>query len=66
MSVSSREPCAFSAPMAPSVSSGQSAKAIEAPFQISVQATLTRCGRPMPPNSAGAETPFQPASAHRL
>ena len=51
--------------MAPSVRSGQSAKAIEAPFQISVQATLTRCGRPMPPNSAGAETPFQPASAHR-
>ena len=49
--------------MAPSLSSGQSAKPIEAPFQISAQAALIVCGRPMPPYSGEPVTPAQPPAA---
>src|SRR2546430_12364067 len=51
--------------MAPSVSSGQSPKAMFDALQISVHAALIASGRPWPPNASGPDTAFHPAAAQR-
>ncbi len=52
--------------MAPSVSSGHSAKLMLALFTISEQALWMSLGRPWPPNSAGCCSPCQPPNANCL
>src|SRR5438874_13242644 len=65
MVLSSLEPCASSASIADSVSSGQRPKATLDALQISVQAALIASGRPWPPNASGPDTAFQPAAVQR-
>ena len=59
-----REPAVSSASIAPSVSSGHSAKLRLALLMISMQAAPIVLGRPWPPNSAGCCRPCQPPSAY--
>ena len=56
------EPAVSSASIAPSVSSGHSAKLRLALLSISMQAAPMVLGRPWPPNSAGCCRPCQPPS----
>ncbi len=58
-------PCASSASIAESVSSGQRPKAMLDALQISVQAALIAIGKPCPPNSSEPDTAFQPAAIQR-
>jgi len=45
------------------VSTGPIPNAIEAWFHISMQAALSACGNPCPPESVGPASPFHPAAA---
>ena len=60
----SGEPAVSSASIAPSVSSGHSAKLRLALLSISMQAAPIVFGRPWPPNSVGCCRPCQPPSAN--
>ena len=64
MSFSASLAWASIASIAPWPSKGQSAKAMLAAFQISVQAALRIAGRPRPPYSGAAASEFQPPAIH--
>ncbi|MCY1549749.1 hypothetical protein D9M68_859370 [compost metagenome] len=66
MALRSSLPAVISASMAPSVSSGHSAKLMLALLRISPQAAPMVLGRPWPPKSTGCCRPCQPPSAYCL